>query len=64
MGEWLIVKSRNAAGERYIHPDKWFIDRSTPIGEPADFYEDKPFGGKRLIPEDTILRREPFDNLA
>lgn len=64
MGEWLIVKARNATGERRIPPDKWFINQYTPLGDDADIYERKPFWGRRIIPRDSILRRELVDSFA
>lgn len=51
MGEWLIVKARNATGERRIPPDKWFINQYTPLGDDADIYERKPFWGSGLYLE-------------
>lgn len=35
---------------RFIKDGKYFINRNTPVGEDAEFYEIKPFGGKKLIP--------------
>lgn len=53
----LIVKKRGG-GERSIPPHKWFLDRHTPVGEDAAYYERMPYGGKRWIDPKTILRRE------
>ena len=50
----LIVKKRGG-GERIIPYDKWFINRNTPVGEEADVYERKPYGGKKYIPWDKII---------
>lgn len=52
----LIV--RYGKRERTILAGKWFIDRNTPVGEDADIYEIKPFGGKRFIPLNKVLRTE------
>jgi len=35
--------------KRYRIVKEWFINRNTPVGEPADWYESKPFGGKMFI---------------
>jgi hypothetical protein len=34
---------------KFIKEGKYFINRNTPVGEDAEFYEIKPFGGKKLI---------------
>jgi hypothetical protein len=43
---------------RQIPQYKWFIDRSTEVGEDADYYEIKPYGGKKLIDRRKICRKE------
>lgn len=34
---------------RYRVVKRWYINRNTPVGESADFYEIKPFDGKMYI---------------
>lgn len=53
----LVVKKRGG-GERIIPAGKWWIDQNTPVGEDADYYEVKPYQGKRWIPPSTIIREE------
>jgi len=55
----LVVKKRGG-GERVIPPEKFWIDRNTPVGEDADIYECKPWGGKRYIPWSDVIRKEPI----
>lgn len=38
---------------RFIPKDKTYINRNTPVGEPANFFEIKPYGGKKYF--DPIL---------
>lgn len=47
-GDTLILAKRGG-GERFVPGDKWWIDRNTPVGEDADLYERKPYGGKRYV---------------
>lgn len=48
----LIVRKRGG-GERVIPAGRWWINRNTPVGEDAQFWEIKPYNGRR-----EILRRE------
>ncbi len=57
--EKLVIKKRGG-GERTLAPYRWFIDQNTPVGEDADFYEVKPFGGRRRISRAEIVRRAPI----
>ncbi len=41
----IIVKDRG----RYRLVKDYWIDRNTPVGDPADFFERKPFGGNKYI---------------
>lgn len=50
----LIVRAKNASGERIIPPGKWWIDRNTERGEDADIYERKPHQGRKLIDRKNI----------
>ena len=40
---------------RWIAPFNLLINKNTPRGDPADLYERKPYGGKRLLGEDELL---------
>lgn len=53
----LLVISRRGCVKR-IRPGKWFIDRKTPVGEDADIYELKAYGGKKLIKRERIIGNE------
>lgn len=44
----IVVKSKSGCF-KIIPPDKYFINRNTPVGEPADYYERMPHGGKKFI---------------
>lgn len=46
---------RTCKGVRVIAAGKWFIDRSTSVGEDADIYEWMPHNGKRLINRQDIV---------
>lgn len=50
-----LIISSGQGKEKRIPAGKWFINRGTPVGEPADFYEVKPYGGRKLIDPRTIL---------
>ena len=34
---------------KILTPDKYYIDRNTPVGDDADFWEIKPFDGRKLV---------------
>ncbi len=55
-GDNLIVRKRN--GERRILSSKWFINRHTPVGEDAELFERKAYGGRRLIFWDDLIAIE------
>lgn len=57
----LVVKAKTASKERDIKPSKWWINRHTPLGEDADIYECKPFGGNKYIPRKDILGNRAKD---
>ena len=52
-----IIKKRGG-GERQLGPDKYFLDRSTPVGEDAKLYERKPHGGLRYVSWKDVIRAE------
>lgn len=52
----IIVKARN--GERKILPEKWWVNRRTPVGEDAELWERKPNFGRKLIELDDITAVE------
>lgn len=53
----LIIKARGGK-ERQISPDKWWVNRNTPVGEDAELWERMPYQGKRRIPWDKIVAME------
>ena len=54
----IIVKGYKKGTERRISCHKLLINRFTPVGEPADLYEVKPYGGKKWINWKDIIREE------
>ena len=48
MNDSLIVRSGK---DKYkvLSADKYIINRNTPVGESPDYYEKKPYGGKKPI---------------
>lgn len=42
---------------RWISPSDLLINKNTPRGEPANLYERKPYGGRRLLDDDELLGR-------
>lgn len=53
MKEALLIRHRRKL--KLLKPNKWFVNRNTPVGEPADLYEMKPYDGKRYIPSEEII---------
>lgn len=53
----IIIKSRGGK-ERRISPDKWWVNRNTPVGEDAELWERMPYQGKRRISWDKIVAIE------
>jgi hypothetical protein len=49
----LIIYTRKTFKE--IPSNKFYINRRTDVGEDAEFYERKPYGGKRLIPQNELV---------
>lgn len=48
----LSLEVKTKTGVKIIPPGKWWINRNTPVGEPADFYECKPHNGYKLLDPD------------
>ena len=42
---------------RRIPSHKLLIDRNTPVGEDADLYEIKPYGGRKYIPWSDVIQK-------
>ena len=42
---------------RRIPARKLLIDRQTPVGEDADLYEAKPYGGLKYIPWSIVIEK-------
>lgn len=57
----LVVVCRNAKGSRDIPARKWWVHRDTPVGEDADIYERKPYGGNKYHPYTKILGNRAED---
>ena len=53
----LIVRKRGG-GERIIKRGKWWINKNTPVGEDAEIWEEKPWGGRKLIEFSEIIATE------
>lgn len=51
--EFLLIRHRKKL--KLLKPTKWFVNRNTPVGDPADFYEVKPYDGQRYIPGKEII---------
>lgn len=43
----LITRTRT--GTKQIPAGQWYVNRNTPVGEPADFYAVRPYGGMKPI---------------
>ncbi len=56
-GAALILKKRGG-GERRVACGSWWINRNTPVGEDAEIWEHKPYGGRREIRFSEIVALE------
>ena len=53
--DFIVLKN-----ERVIPPWKWLINTLTPVGEDAEIYERKPYGGiKQFFFEDIVATMRP-----
>jgi hypothetical protein len=53
--DFIVLKN-----ERVIPPWKWLINTRTPVGEDAEIYERKPYGGiKQFFFEDIVATMRP-----
>ncbi len=52
----LIRASLNGRGEYRI--TNWFVNRNTPVGDDADYYERMPHGGSRYIDWNKLIAIE------
>lgn len=50
-----IIYPKRGGGEKKIPPEKWWIDKSTPIGEDAELWERMPYGGNRYLDSAKII---------
>lgn len=57
----LIVVKRGG-GEREITPNKWWINRRTPVGEDVELFERMPYGGRRHIDKSKIIAVKRFSH--
>ncbi len=56
----LVVKKRGG-GERIIKVNNWWINRNTPVGEPAEWWERMPHSGRRIIdPKKVVAYLRPI----
>lgn len=44
-----IKYPKRGGGYRIIKAGNWWVNQDTPVGEPADLWERKPFDGKKLL---------------
>lgn len=56
-GDALIVKKKGS-GERRIPPNRWWVNRNTPVGDDAELYEIMPHHGRRMIAWDALVAVE------
>lgn len=47
---------------KIIPSGKYFVNTATPVGDPADFYELKPNGGKKLIEPLAFIRERKVEH--
>lgn len=50
-----IILLTKTGRTRVLRVGNYWINRNTPVGEPADWYERKPYNGRRLIDPSEIL---------
>lgn len=50
-----IILLTKTGRTRVLKAGDYWINRNTPLGEPADWYERKPYNGRRLIDHSEIL---------
>lgn len=50
----IILLTKNGR-TRVLRAGDYWINRNTPVGEPADWYERKPYNGRRLMDTSEIL---------
>jgi len=50
-----VIVKRGKDKYKIIDEKKLIINRNTPVGEDADFYEKKPYGGKKMIDPLVII---------
>jgi len=50
-----IYLLRKTGKIKCIKSGNWWVNRSTPVGEDAEFYERKPYGGNRQFYESEIV---------
>lgn len=61
MLEMLKIKIRGG-GSKYLLPGQFIVDRNTPVGEPADYYEVLRGDGRRIIDSDKVLAVIHFED--
>ena len=53
--DYIIIRSIYKNKYRVFAPNKWWINRNTPVGEDAELYLRKPYGGKEYISWDKVI---------
>ncbi len=51
-----IQYPKKGGGYRIIKSGNWWINQHTPVGEPAELWERKPYGGKKLLDIDKYTK--------
>lgn len=45
--------------QKLLKPGDWFYNPNTPVGDDAEYFERKPYGGKREFVHRDIIARGP-----
>lgn len=51
-----ILYPKCNGGYRVIKAGNWWINRNTPVGEPAELWERKPYGGQKLLDTEKMKK--------
>lgn len=59
---YYLIKERSKL--KLLHSDKVYINRNTPVGDDAEYYEIKPYGGKKeFYPIGILTEKDGFFQL-
>lgn len=53
-----LIYPKRGGGEKRIPSGKWWINRNTPVGEPAELWEKMPYGGQRILDFNKLIAVE------